>query len=391
VLSALACVLIALRFLGKMAHVEEEGSAMSLRRTILVAPLCLILVTPSRASSETPSDRLGAEALAEEGAKLMSLGDYERGCKKFEESATLDPSPARLIALASCQERRGKVASAWAALGEAAELADARGEPKRLAQARETQKRLEPSIGRLKIVVPDEAQAEDLVVTRDGSPLPYTLWGLPVAVDPGPHVVRVTAPGRLPWQAEVGMMPGPGTAVLRIPVLQVDAEAPKGDREKLMLDRRGPMTQESPIPVAARTAPVDEAPADSSAGRTQRTVGLVLAGTGVASLLVGTAFALSARSTHNDLGDSCSGNVCSASAVTLLDQERVESARADIALGIGVAALAGGAVVYFSAPTSSSPQTGGGPRVAGAPAAGPVQFGASVVPGAAAVVASGRF
>jgi hypothetical protein len=382
--------LIAHGFLGKMARVEEEGSPMLLHRSLLVAPVCLIMLAPSVASSETPSDRLGAEALAEEGAKLMSVGDYERGCKKYEESALLDVSPARLIALASCHERRGKVASAWATLGEAAELADARGEPKKLAQARETQKRLEPNIGRLKIIVPDEANAEDLVITRDGTPLSYTLWGLPVAVDPGPHIVRVTAPGRLAWQAEVGMMPGPGTAVLRIPVLQVDGDSQRSDREKLLLDRRGPITHETSFPVATRVAAVaDETPADSSAGRTQRTVGLVLAGTGVASLLIGTAFALSARSTHNDLADACPRDMCSASAVTLLDQERAESARADVALGIGVAALAAGAVVYFSAPTSSSPQTGGGPRVAGAP--GAIRFGASVGPNATAFVASGRF
>ena len=171
---------------------------MSLHRPLFACWMCLASFLPGVAFSESPSDRLGAEALAEEGAKLMAVGDYERGCKKYEESAVLDESPTRLIVLASCHERRGKVASAWAALGAAAELAEARSEPKRLAQARETQKRLEPNIGRLKIVVSGEAVVEDLVITRDGTPLPYTLWNLPVAVDPGSHVIRVTAPEHLP-------------------------------------------------------------------------------------------------------------------------------------------------------------------------------------------------
>jgi hypothetical protein len=381
--------LIAHRFLGKMARVEEEGSAMLLRRSFLVAPMCLILSVPRGASAEAPSDRLGAEALAEEAAKLMAAGDYERGCRRYEESAALDETPARLIALATCHERRGKVASAWAALGEAAELAEARSEPKPLALARETRKRLEPNIGRLRIVVPDEARAEDLVITRDGEPLPYTLWGVAVAIDPGPHVIRVTAPGRFAWQADVGMMPGPGTALLHIPVLQVDAEHPRSDREKNLLDRRGPVTHEAALTSPPTFAAAEESHEDSSAGRTQRTVGLVLAGTGVASLMIGTAFALAARSTHGDLADSCANNVCSATAVTLLDQERAQSARANVALGVGLAALAGGAVVYFAAPTSNAPQTGGGPRVA-QPGA-PVHIGASIGPGAAAVVAAGQF
>jgi hypothetical protein len=349
--------------------------------------MSLISFVAGVASADSPSDRLGAEALAEEGAKLMAVGDYERGCKKYEESAMLDESPTRLIVLASCHERRGKVASAWATLGEAAELAEARSEPKRFAQARESQKRLEPQIGRLKIVVPQESLVEDLVITRDGTPMPYTLWNLPVAVDPGPHVIRVTAPGRQPWQVEIGMVPGPSTVLLRVPVLQTDGDVPR--TERLLLDRRGPLTPPTAFSAAALSSSSDAPPpSDPSIGRTQRTVGLVLAGTGVVSLIAGTAFALAAKSTHDDLADTCAGNVCSAAAVTLLDQERSQSARANVALGIGLAALAGGAVVYFSAPTSTSPQTGGGARVA---SPGPVRVGASIGPNAATVMATAPF
>ncbi len=363
---------------------------MLLRRSLPVAWVLLTSLFPRLAFSETPSDRLGAEALAEEGAKLMSAGDYERGCKKYEESVLLDESATRLIVLAACHERRGKVASAWATLGEAAELAEARGEPKPLAQARASQKRLEPTIGRLTIIVPDSARLEDLVVTRDGAPMAYALWGLPVSVDPGPHVIRVTAPGRLAWQVEIGMMPGPSTVLVRIPVLEVDSDPPRTDKERSLLDRRGPMTQSVSFPSSTSPASTDPTPSsDPSPGHMQRTVGLVLAGTGVASLIIGSAFAIAAKSTHDDLAATCTGNVCSAAAVALLDQERSQSARANVALGIGLAALAGGAVVYFSAPTSSSPQTGGGPRVAGG--ADPLRLGASVGPNAATVVASGHF
>jgi hypothetical protein len=362
---------------------------MLLRRSLLAISALLTSLVPRLALSDAPSDRLGAEALAEEAAKFMAMGDYERGCKKYEESALLDESPTRLIVLASCHERRGKVASAWATLGEAAELAEARGEPKRLAQARDSQKRLEPMIGRLKIIVPEDAQTEDLVITRDGAPMSYALWGLPVAVDPGPHVIRVTAPGRVAWQVEIGMMPGPSTVLVRVPVLQVDADPPRTDRERLLLDRRGPMTQSGSSSGAASSSASDATASDSTAGRTQRTVGLVLAGTGVASLIVGTAFALAAKSTHDDLADTCNGNVCSAAAVALLDQERSQSARANVALGIGLAAIAGGAIVYFSAPTSNSPQTGGGPRVARP--GEPIRLGASVGPSAASLALSGRF
>jgi hypothetical protein len=155
-----------------------------------------------------------------------------------------------------------------------------------------------------------------------------------------------------------------------------------------LLDRRGPITQPSALSSVSLAPSPEVAPSDPSIGRTQRTVGMVLAGTGVASLLIGTAFALAARSTHDDLADTCNGNTCSAAAVTLLDQERAQSARANVALGIGLAALAGGAVVYFSAPTTNSPQTGGGPRVA---STGSVRVGATVGPNAATLVAAAPF
>jgi hypothetical protein len=359
---------------------------MLLRRSLFFASF-LAWSAPKVAWCEPPSDRLGAEALAEEGAKLMSLGDYEKGCRKYEDSALLDQTPSRLITLAGCQERRGKVASAWAALSSAAELAEARGEPNPLAVAREGQKRLEPQIGRLEVIVPREAQLEDLVITRDGQPFSYALWGLPVATDPGTHVFRVTAPGRQSWQVDIGMTPGPGTVILRVPVLLGENEPSRSDRERELLERRGPIAAAPVVPSTSGS----EAAADDTPGRAQRTLGLVLAGAGIASLTIGTVFALSARSAHDDLVASCAGNLCPAAAVALQDDEQAQSTRANVALGVGLAALASGAVVYFSAPTSSSPQTGGGTRVAPARFTQTIRWGASVVPSAASLVAAGSF
>ncbi len=366
---------------------------MLLRSFRLSVAMCLSLAVPRTAWSDMPSDRLGAEALAEEAAKLMSQGEYEKGCKKYEESALLDESPSRLLKLASCHERRGKVASAWATLGEAAELAEARGELHKAALALENQKRLEPHIGRLKVIVPEEAQLDDLVITRDGAPLAYALWGLAVAIDPGPHVIHVTAPGRQSWQAEIGLMPGPSTVLLRVPVLQVDSDRATFDRERRLLERREG-SQPAPISLggSAFEAKAPSEPAvDDSIGSTQRTIGLVLAGTGVASLAVGTGFALAARSTHNDLLAMCAGNVCSASAVELLSEERSQVLRSNVALGVGLAALAGGAVVYFSAPTSRSPRTGGGSNVAATPVARRLRLSTAVGPGGAALALGGQF
>jgi hypothetical protein len=378
------------------------------RPALLGVSLALALGWPRAARSDTPTYRLGADALAEEGAKLMARGEYEKGCSKYEESARLDQSPARLLTLASCHERRGKVATAWATLSEAAELAEARGEPKKAALARESQKRLAPHIGRLKVIVPDEAKVDDLVITRDGAPLSCSLWGLPVAIDPGPHVIRVTAPGRQGWQVEVGLMPGPSTMLLRVPVLAVDPERVKADQERVLLDRRGgAMSTPDPFVTAAHVPQpaVDTTPADAPGkspttlgsprrgtgddpGRTQRTLGLVLAGTGVTALALGAAFSFAARSTRDDLDATCAGKVCPPSSMVLWDEAQAEAVRANVSLGIGLIALAGGAVVYFSAPSSRGAETG---RQNGAGAHSRLRLTPTLGPSEAALVAAGQF
>jgi hypothetical protein len=356
--------------------------------SLVTLSACLVMSLSRTARSDTSSDRLGAEALAEEAATLMSAGQYEKGCKKYEEAALLDESPTRLLTLAACHERRGKVASAWATLSEAAEVADARGDARSAASARESQKRLEPHIGRLKVVVPDEAQVDDLVISRDGVPLSYSLWGLPVAVDPGPHVIRVTAPGRQSWQVEVGLMPGKGTVVLQVPPLAVDPESARFDRERFLLERReGPISSSEPSTTRAAETPSF----DESAGRAQRTVGIVLAGAGVVSLALGTGFALAAHRSNDDLDKICAGNTCPVEAVDLVDQERAQAARANIALGLGALALAGGAVVYFTAPTSRSPKTGRVSASARQSSDGGWGLSTAIAPGTAALVAAGRF
>jgi hypothetical protein len=271
------------------------------------------------------------------------------------------------------------------------------------------QKRLAPHIGRVKVMVSDEAKVDDLVITRDGAPLSCSLWGLPVAIDPGPHVIRVTAPGRQSWQVEVGLMPGPSTMLLRVPVLPIDPERVKADQERKLLDRRdGAMSTPGPFVTAAYVPQpaVDTTPADApgkspttlgsprggtgdeTIGRTQRTLGLVLAGTGVTALALGVAFSFAARSTRDDLDATCAGNVCPPSSMVLWDEAHVDAVRANVSLGIGLIALAGGAVVYFSAPSSRTAQTG---RRNGAGAHDQLRLTPALGPSEAALVAAGQF
>jgi hypothetical protein len=104
-------------------------------------------------------------------------------------------------------------------------------------------------------------------------------------------------------------------------------------------------------------------------GRTQRIVGLSLGGAGAAGLVVGVITALVAKSAYDNVAHMCINNVCPPYAVQQVNSE-VSMARAStISFIAGAAVLGTGAVVFFTAPrstTSAGATVGLGPASEGA-------------------------
>jgi hypothetical protein len=219
-----------------------------------------------------------AIALFDEGVKLMEEGKYSGACPRLARSQQLAPSGGTLLALAECYEKNGQFASAWIAYKEVSARARTAGKLDAERRATELTQKIEPRVAWLTINVSGTPGGAPPTVTRDGQPVPSAEWSVAVPIDPGPHSIQATAPGRRPFAREIV-----------VPT--------RGERTTIDVPPLDPLPENG-----APTSPV--AP-PSSEGGTQRTIGIVLGGAGVVGLAVGTIFGLSAMSKNDEAASRC--------------------------------------------------------------------------------------
>jgi hypothetical protein len=258
---------------------------------LLALASCAILSLSDAARAE---DSALAESLFRQGRALMDRGDFAAACPRLSESFAQDPSTGTLLALALCQERLGKTASAWASYVEVVSRARLEDREDRERAARERANALESTLSRLTIDVdPAAAAIPGLVVTRDGLAIGRGAWAASTPVDPGEHEVAASAPGKQSWSTTVTIGETSDLQTVTVPLL-ADLPASASPTPP------APATQLSaaPPPVIADSTTSDERPLFT--GSPLQTVGLVVGGVGVVGLGVGAFFGLRASSLGSD-------------------------------------------------------------------------------------------
>jgi hypothetical protein len=304
--------------------------------SLLASRLRLVLAASLLAAPRVAhaADSAAAQALFEEGKRLMGAEQFSAACAKFEESQRLDPGVGTLFNLADCHERVGRTASAWGEFTEVAALSKTAGQTAREDVARQRAAALEPKLNRVLVRAPSPAPG--LEIRRDESVVGAGQLGARLPIDPGEHTFRASAPGKKPWSSTVTVAPGTPLVVVEIPPL-VDAP--------------------SPDPTGASP------PAD---GSSQRTLGFVAGGVGVAAWIVGTSAAIvsmSKKSASNDANDGgCDdSNFCNTSkGVEQRDGAITAGNVATVGFVAGAVLGAAGLVLVLTAPRSQA-QTG--PRI----------------------------
>jgi hypothetical protein len=212
--------------------------ASRMRRLALTAVFgLLVALLPCSVMAEPTREQVDAadQAFAE-GKRFAKAGHYDKACAAFEKSLGLAAASGTLLNLGDCYERQGKTATAWATFRASAALARNKKSSARASEALARAAALETRLAKLRVVVPDDVRVPKLTIQRDDVQLEATLWDDAVPVDPGPHRVRVEAPGYAAFERELTVPATAGVVELIVPPLTANerADAPRtssGDGE----------------------------------------------------------------------------------------------------------------------------------------------------------------
>ena len=151
-------------------------------------------------------------------------------------------------------------------------------------------------------------------------------------IDPGKHTIDASAKGKKPFATTVDVSDRLRSPTVEIPPLDSDSDV-KG----------GP----------AAPPPADHPDPSAESGGTQRTIGVVGMGLGGAGLVIGSIFGLRTSSKWSETKDHCSpGLECDRTGVELAAQAKNAGTVSTISFIAGGVLLAGGAALFFTAPSA---------------------------------------
>jgi serine/threonine-protein kinase len=305
----------------------------------------------------TAEDKAAAEAVFEDGMRLIKQGKFAEACPKFELSQRVEPAVGTLLYLAECYEKTNRTASSWATFREAASLAETSKQTERMKTAQARAAQLEPRLAWLTIDVAKDALVPGLQIRRNGVLVSAELSSTPTPVDPGEVVVEATLPGHLPYTTKVKVT-AKGRVAVPVPALQPTPDAaPVAVLPLVAQDKTAPALPLKPPPpgaISPPTPPATLAPAEHASP-----LPWVVGGAGVVALGVGTVFGFRAVSKANSAREICPKSLCNDEQGTTAASDAHSAAKiSNLSFALGVVAVATGAVLYFALPTKHGTQVG---------------------------------
>jgi hypothetical protein len=342
-----------------------RGGTISSLWIAIGAALAIGLCLP-RTAFAAAGDTAKAEAMFLDGKQRMAREDYTGACPLFAESFRLDAATGTLLALAICHERAGKLASAYREYNEALARSKQEARADREHAAREHSTALGARLSSLTLSNSQVSQLTGLEVRVDGLVIDPNMFGKPIPIDGGEHVVEAWAPGKKTWRTTLTIAASIDARTVIVPQLENE-----------------PRKVAAPIARAAATqrrapAPRRDAPEPKPRASTPW-LGIVAVSTGLVGLGVGGYFTLRALSKNQDSNAGCEGDVCTPEG----RRDRIDARHAGNAATIAFAAGGALAVTGFILVIAGGPSESDSRRSLNA--------GAWFVPGSAGATLHGSF
>jgi serine/threonine-protein kinase len=317
-----------------------------------------MMVVAALAGVAHADDQATSQALFDKARELTKKEKWDEACPLFEESQKLAPTNNTLFYLADCEQHVGRTASAWANFVVVADRAKAAGETAKEAFARKRADALAPILCKVQVNV--AAPSPGLVVKRGGNEVVKAEWGLALPSDPGVVIVEASAPSMTTWSKPVKLEAGTcngKTEIVDVPALE-KASSTAATPISVPPPASETPTDASASPiVGANDQPVDTgAPSTKSSGGLgfQRTLAIVAGGVGVVTAGVGFLVRTSGKNQYDDAVARCTlpgPNPCSAADADDATSGRNKKTLGWIVVGMGGALVAGGIVLWLTAPS----------------------------------------
>ncbi len=272
------------------------------------------------------------ERLFREGRTAMQDKDYDTACARFAESQKKEPAPGTSLNLGECEERRAHLIAARDAFNSAASAFTA-GDKKGYASGR-----AEALDKRIPKVVVRVTGAPKGVVIRAGERVVEA--GVELRFDPGDVAFTVEAPASRTKKLTVTLKES--NAVTEVEL--------------------GPLDVDGPVKPKADTPLVVEPRRDTGESNGMRTAGWIVAGVGVASLVVGGVTGIMTLNHASTVKEHCDGDLaCDSEGSSAAKSGETLSLVSTITVIVGVVGIGAGGVLLLTSPSKKTASTTVGP------------------------------
>jgi hypothetical protein len=327
---------------------------MRFRHISIAAALAvgLGLLAPG-ALAQSDGDRATARALGQDGQQALDAKDYKTAEDRFRRADKLVHAPTLELGLARALAGVGKFVESQETYNRMVREGVSPGAPDVFKHALEDAKKEVDSVSTRVAAVTITVKAAggvdvpDPAVTLDGQAVNSASLGVRRAIDPGTHVLHVTAQGYKP--ADINFPATSGANVDQPVVLEKDLTPAPGAT---------PAPGEAPgaTPVVATAAP----PPESDTGPSPRKASIapwIAFGVGGAGLLVGAITGGLALGDHSTLANNCPQGACGPSEQSNLSSYHTMGAISTVGFVVAGVGAAAGVILLVTAP-KSQPTTG---------------------------------